>query len=178
MERIRIENNLNDILFYLEILGYKWLSGNKPINPTTTLSNDKAIYIEDKTFTVDLTHTDSISFDEFKQKYPITKSHLRSGMVLEYRNNEKRLVTDIFGDLVWVGLNQYRPDPRHYTENLLNRVDNNNDIVKIYRSYPNSFDSIIHTGNLIWERKEFVELTMDEIAEKFGIPVSQLKIKK
>jgi hypothetical protein len=32
--------------------------------------------------------------------------------------------------------------------------------------------------DLIWERKEFVEITMDQIAEKFGIPVEQLKIKK
>lgn len=31
---------------------------------------------------------------------------------------------------------------------------------------------------LLWERDEKVELTMDEIAEKFNIPVKNLKIKK
>jgi hypothetical protein len=31
---------------------------------------------------------------------------------------------------------------------------------------------------LLWERQKEVELTMDEIAEKFGIPVKNLKIKK
>lgn len=30
----------------------------------------------------------------------------------------------------------------------------------------------------IYERKEFTEVTMDEIAKKFGVPVEQLKIKK
>lgn len=30
----------------------------------------------------------------------------------------------------------------------------------------------------IFERKEFTEVTMDEIAKKFGVPVEQLKIKK
>lgn len=30
----------------------------------------------------------------------------------------------------------------------------------------------------IFERKEFTEVTMDEIAKKFGVPVKQLKIKK
>ena len=29
-----------------------------------------------------------------------------------------------------------------------------------------------------WKRQKEVELTMDEIAEKFGIPVENLKIKK
>lgn len=31
---------------------------------------------------------------------------------------------------------------------------------------------------IIFERKEFTEVTMDEIAKKFGVPVEQLKIKK
>jgi hypothetical protein len=31
---------------------------------------------------------------------------------------------------------------------------------------------------LLWERKKEVELTMDEIAKKFGVPVENLKIKK
>lgn len=34
------------------------------------------------------------------------------------------------------------------------------------------------SSSLIWERPVVVELTMDMIAKKFGIPVSQLKIKK
>lgn len=31
---------------------------------------------------------------------------------------------------------------------------------------------------IIFERKEFTEVTIDEIAKKFGVPVEQLKIKK
>lgn len=34
------------------------------------------------------------------------------------------------------------------------------------------------SGKVLWEKSKEVVLTMDEIAEKFGVPVEQIKIKK
>lgn len=38
--------------------------------------------------------------------------------------------------------------------------------------------SFIYDGEILWEKPEEVVLTMNQIAEKFGVPVEQLKIKK
>jgi hypothetical protein len=116
------------------------------------------------------------------------KSDLRTGMMIETRNGKKALVMlgcDDGDNLVCVDMNDdsttYCP-LRFYNENLKISAMNctEDDIVKVYRSLPNcEMVSFKQTSkDLIWERKEFVEITMDQIAEKFGIPVEQLKIKK
>jgi len=53
-------------------------------------------------------------------------------------------------------------------------------INKVYgHTYPYQFISVdMSETYLLWERKEVVELTMDEIAKKFGVPVGNLKIRK
>lgn len=54
-------------------------------------------------------------------------------------------------------------------------------IIKVYKShYGNGVTAALNLkySTLIWERSEIVELTMDQIAEKFGVNVENLKIKK
>lgn len=63
----------------------------------------------------------------------------------------------------------------------LTYVDNENwfDVVRVYEpnetEYNFSFDIAYHT--LIWEGNEKVELTMQEIADKFNVSVDDLRIK-
>lgn len=92
----------------------------------------------------------------------------------------------IGGD-IWESLNL-----DNYEDNLQrNDFTTNGDIMKVLR-----YDGKTQICNLncfmtdflslnsfipcktIFDRKEFIEVTMDEIAEKFGVPVKQLKIKK
>ena len=50
-------------------------------------------------------------------------------------------------------------------------------IIAIYDLIP-AKSNFLYTGKLLWDKSKEVELTMQEIADKFGIPVEQLKIKK
>lgn len=70
-------------------------------------------------------------------------------------------------------------DLKDYSENL-ERFDENFSIDKIYKpQFMVGLNSMLRSVyNCIWERPKSVELTMEEIAEKFGINVEQLKIKK
>lgn len=53
-------------------------------------------------------------------------------------------------------------------------------ITKIYcgQGYGSTSKFDFNRDKLLWERNQVVELTMDQIAEKFGINVKNLKIKK
>lgn len=59
-----------------------------------------------------------------------------------------------------------------------------NEIKAVFRVYTNhQLTKILNDGDVkslqtVWEEKQEVELTLDEIAEKFGVKVENLKIKK
>lgn len=103
------------------------------------------------------------------------KSDLKPGMVVEYENGKRRLVIELNNSLYLIGENNYSdvdsyPDSLYWSGGLA--------INKIFRPIaPECFRDLLKTNNLIWERKP-TELTMEEIAHKFNIPVSQLKIVK
>lgn len=68
-----------------------------------------------------------------------------------------------------------------YNEDLTTGYSEYN-ITKVYKThYGNGFKQALELNSksyLILERKQVVELTMDQIADKFGIDVKNLKIKK
>lgn len=102
------------------------------------------------------------------------KDYLKPGYVVEYACGNKHVLTqDIHGNVFgveignsscWTSLNG------HFEY-----------IVAVYQiDIPTNLHDVINRVNhltKVWERKE-VELTMQEIADKFGIDVNQLKIKK
>lgn len=106
------------------------------------------------------------------------KSDLKPGMVIEYANGERRLVIEfnnklaLLGDVGWDNLT-------NHTSDLECVITKNCTINKVYK--PQDIRGLSFLLKIehpcIWERKS-VELTMEEIAEKFGINVEQLKIKK
>lgn len=115
------------------------------------------------------------------------KEDLKSGMVVVTRDGNKGIVLlgttngDIIGGCgeyhgaTWKPLDALNDD-------LTSNYEGEYDIVKIYNTSGNkNFGTIdLDKLQLIWERPEpkFVELTMDQIAEKLGIDVELLKIIK
>ena len=106
------------------------------------------------------------------------KTDLKPGMIVEYASGEKRLVVIINNELYLIGRASFA-DLKSFNDDLTcsNAPDIN--IVKIYLpKEASSLNALFRCDNCIWERPKETVLTMQEIADKFGIPVEQLKIKK
>lgn len=109
----------------------------------------------------------------------MNKSDLKSGMVVKTRNKELFLVV---GDLLisetgFMTLTSF-------DINLKNKLVHTYDIMEIYKSttqWGNGFSKGLYyrsKDNPIWKREEIREVTLQEIAEKFDIPVENLRIKE
>lgn len=132
--------------------------------------NCSKMYREDK---------NCVSFIKIEENM-FTKDDLKTGMIVEYKSGEKRLVIrdgiDILtsGDDGWTSLDNYNE--------TLESCSGTTTIVKVYEGYTTdkagTVDSKLnYPGDLIWERPAKVELTLEQIAEKFNIPVDSLRIK-
>ena len=114
------------------------------------------------------------------------KSDLKSGMIVEKENGDRGIVLlntsngDIIGgagggnDKTWCGLYNYREDLTYGGVDAAT-------IMKVYDACSNmNFGSFNEYDlKLIWTRPvEPIELTMEQIADKFDIEVSRLKIIK
>lgn len=101
------------------------------------------------------------------------KDYLKPGYMVEYEDGDKYVITqDAHGNVFGIQLektNQWSP------LKILDRI------VAVYQiNKPTNLhwvDVKSSAVTKVWERKE-VELTMQQIADKFGIDVNQLKIKK
>ena len=106
----------------------------------------------------------------------MTLDELKTGMIVETRNGNAYIVMRDFidyGDVLaglsdsdnitntWESLDDYNKDMTHPTIAFL-------DIMSVYASYPYSADT---PKRLLWERKEYKEVTMKVIEEKFGCKV-------
>ena len=101
------------------------------------------------------------------------KDYLKPGYIIEYEDGDRCLLTqDIHGKVFGIGIGKSQ-----LWDSLTEFPDY---IVAVYQiNNPTHLHNINNWKELtkVWERKE-VELTMQEIADKFGIDVNQLKIKK
>jgi hypothetical protein len=111
------------------------------------------------------------------------RSDLKVGYVVELRCGYKRIVAQTKSSFIttdgckeWCPVYAYHDDLRHLVREL--------DIVKVYglSSDPITCSTpTIKNRELIWERKaefEPIELTFEEIAKKFNVPVESLRIKE
>ena len=102
------------------------------------------------------------------------KDYLKPGYVVEYDDGVRYILTqDVHGNVFGVEIHN---DQYWATLKDLSRI------VAVYQitspsnlHYRALFDS---STKKVWEKPTEVELTMQEIADKFGIDVNQLKIKK
>lgn len=99
------------------------------------------------------------------------KDYLKPGYVVEYEEGHKFVITqDVHGKMFGIQLG------RALLWSSLTELDNINKVYQIDK--PGCLHKLWNSClTLVWERKE-VELTMQQIADKFGISVDQLKIKK
>ena len=116
------------------------------------------------------------------------KEDLRSGMVVITRKGQKGIVLlgttngNIIGGCGDYGHGSWKPFDSINDDLTSCHGGSEYDIVKIYNSDSNNKlgTTDLDKLQLIWERLEpkFVELTIDQIAEKLGINVELLKIIK
>lgn len=97
---------------------------------------------------------------KIREKEKMKKNELKSGMIVEYRDGEKRLVidNDLIGDDGHSSLSNFNDDLKHILYSDL-------DIIKVYKyKYTYIFSELLKDDNLnlIWERKE-IKLTDKEI---------------
>ena len=129
----------------------------------------------------------------------ITKKDIRPGMVVEFRNGSKyfavkaELGNDKQETIIFIGSAGFM-DIDDYDENLLvkpypyqkERKPNSCDIIKVYDTNQNyglgtqgllSDNGLIHF-NLLWTRKELVEISLKDISQRFNVPIIQIRIKE
>ena len=186
------DDQLEYLLQYLTNRGYKWYA-----QELSTIDNIK-YYKENKIEVLYLGNSYFLSFSTIKylEEHPIfkvitlndllqmKKQDIRLGMVVEYHCGKKALVISVNDEVLFSDNNGFMR-LKDYNDNLtvINRHDDSGkwDIDKVFKvTMGCSIDAMLKGCFLepLWERQKEVELTMDEIAEKFGIPVEQLKIKK
>lgn len=113
-------------------------------------------------------------------KREFTKEDLKSGMVVKTKNNNMYLVV---GNKLITNDGYVLLDS--YNKSLENSLLSEYDIIEVYSKvecwgfgFSEGLNLALEYGELIWKRKVFKEYTMQEIADKLGIPVEQLRIKK
>lgn len=102
------------------------------------------------------------------------KDYLKPGYVVEYDDGNNFVITqDVHGNMFGVQLG------KAVLWSSLKVLDS---ITKVYRiDKPGCLHQLCGCNSyltLVWEKSKEVELTMQQIADKFGIDVNQLKIKK
>lgn len=180
-------NQLEYLLQYLINRGYKWHQKElQTIGDIKYFGNDKieVLYLD---YTSHIIHYSGIKYlRDHLPRYkvitlndlPMRKSDLKPGMVIEYANKEKRLVVTINAELFLISRASFA-EVRSFNEDLTYDGDPKLNIVKVYQpKEAASLSTLLQCDNCIWARPKEIVLTMQEIADKFGIPVEQLKIKK
>lgn len=106
---------------------------------------------------------------KFMEVSNMERPEIKAGMLVEYADGHKFLaIPDESGWIRGFGIN---------CQCWATFADYAN-IIKI--GYPEDYNSQEKTtfGKIIWEKSQDIVLTMDQIAEKFGVNVKNLKIQK
>ena len=106
----------------------------------------------------------------------MTLDELKTGMIVETRDGDSYIVMRDFIDygdvLAGLSFNNKISDTwtslSNYSQDMTNSGFPHIDIMSVYSSYPYSADT---PKKLLWERKEYKEVTMKEIEEKFGCKI-------
>lgn len=106
--------------------------------------------------------------------------NIKAGQVLKFRNGNMRIAIHINGKLEFIGINGFI-HPSGLEEDLTHRLDHSFDVVEVYDvvragSFEHIFDLDMARLQLRWKRE--TELTLQQIADEFGIPIQQLRIKE
>ena len=181
-----IVKDLNDgqlcvLTNYLIINQYKWTTS---ILDKESITRGEVLYMDDDKELSYSNLTTLIHYEKnnykvltFNELIQMKKSELKPGMVVQYADGKKRLVTAINDELFLMGENMFAELDK-FNEDLINEIHHLN-IVKVFQPKEAAgLNTLLQCDNCIWERPKETVLTMQEIANKFGIPVEQIRIKK
>lgn len=114
-------------------------------------------------------------FPEINNFIKDMKPELKTGMIVEYSDGQKRLCIEFEGKTTLIASDNFCSDAYDMFDPAFTHI------VKVYQPYEmlDLRTMFQRPGELIWEKpKEIKELTLQEIANKFNINVSQLRIKE
>lgn len=130
----------------------------------------------------------SILTDEKGENMYFKKENLKPMMVIKMRDGSISLVHEYKGEFVFTDINgnDYSMSSGYENKDGLLKDDETPEFepIEIYEpKYAHSLSVLLGEKsleyyNLIWKESQSVEVTMQEIADKFGVPVENLKIKK
>lgn len=121
-----------------------------------------------------------LEWSDFREEKEMTKKELKTGMLAEYRDGDKRMVLldtpvgdVLISDTGWGDLDNHRDD-------LCHEFDEQLDIVALYEPrYKGQMAQLSwDEQKCIWRRSEVKEVTLSEIAEKFGVSVENIRVKE
>jgi hypothetical protein len=187
------DNQLEYLLQYLINRGYKWCHKKlQTIGDIKYFGNDKieVLYLDYTPYLLrystaeylreHLPEYEVITLNDLQMK----KQDIQLGMVVEYHCGKRALVISVNDEVLFSDTFGYMR-LKDYNDDLtvIDRHDNSGkwDIDKVFKVTLGCAIDTMLSGSflkLLWERQKEVVLTMDEIADKFGIPVENLKIKK
>lgn len=121
-----------------------------------------------------------LKWEDFMEK-EFTLGDLKVGMLIENKEGEKFIIAEtIDGRLIGTNETGFT-DLKNYDTDMTCWEFAPYDIMKVYNKPERNrrfYTCDTTNRDLLFQRKEPKELTMQEIADKFGIPVDQLKIRK
>lgn len=117
---------------------------------------------------------------------------LKPGMIVKFRYGAKMLVIETKDHKIALAGINTDSSISEYNSSLCSKSDSKMDIMQVFEiaSKGYSLSSLLNSNNdsmlkLIWERPELicerprvVEVTLQEIADKFGVSIEQLRIKQ
>ena len=110
-------------------------------------------------------------FDVDELEYvKFSKADLKPGMVVEYRDGQRRIVlNDCFMNLNRKGYLEFSD----YSDDLISRMADYTTIKKVYLSHSKNLSTYCDNDNLtlLWERDEAKEMTITEIEKELGYKV-------
>lgn len=155
---IKVENNLKEILKFLEEKGYKWSSGDLPTAGVNWGS--RLIIVSGKTLThrsISSYHPDAITFEQFRNQIDMKTTNILPGHKLVLENGNVFVVMEYKGTKI------------AFPEGSSRTITSLNDLCEEDMSPKKNVSRIMKVLNAlnipIWERK----LTRDEIKAGFTI---------
>lgn len=112
-----------------------------------------------------------------------TLNDLKPGMLIKYRKGDIRLVLSNINNTLFFADDIFASDKIEniYNLDLTHKKNKSFDVVAIYTFVEfDSINSLLKLKNVtcLWQREEKIQITMNEIAEKFNFPVESISIIK
>lgn len=163
----KTEEEAKDFCKQMHEQGLEWCSGESYLKKTKyELYEEEICYIKGEFSSYQYYKRNRykiLEWSDYMNK-EFTKADLKDGMVVKYRNGDKRMVVNE----ALIGENGYS-DRNRFREDLTHRYFKDLDIVGVYaiQEYNNFADMLSdYNLELIWERTELKKMTVEEMRQK------------